>query len=296
MVHEFASFGRWRGQVNDLDSHLETPFSRWGELLGEQWGRVAEAFSPTGEYDSQRSIRFEAEEFWEVKHAGAPGMFDLSDRLRILDTVGIRRQLVFPALMMMSKLWSDAAGRAERLRCYNEFAGRWTAESGGRVRVAATVAGGVDEVLSQAEAALAAGARAVVIQDGTTIGRCSPADPRMDPLWCMLSQANACALLHIGGSDAFMSSDWKLTDALNVDPASSDLGDRLAGPHNIGTMHLSPCNYVTCLVFGGVFDRHPTLRFGVIEYGAMWAAPLLDLLTNRRSQSARAAGLQRTPR
>jgi hypothetical protein len=153
-VHEFASFGTWHGQVNDLDSHLETPFSRWGELLGESWGRAAEAFSPAGGYDSPRAATFETEAFWRVKDSGAPGMFDLADRIKILDVVGIRRQLVFPALMMMSRLWADAPGRADRLQRYNEFAGRWTKA----------------EVLSQAEAALAGGARALLIQDGTTIG------------------------------------------------------------------------------------------------------------------------------
>jgi predicted TIM-barrel fold metal-dependent hydrolase len=157
------------------------------------------------------------------------------------------------------------------------------------------VAGDLREVMEQTEHALADGARAVFIRDGSTIEGHSPASPHMDPFWAMLADAGACGLLHVGGSDSFVGNDWKVTPALDVDPAGGSLADRLAGPHNIATMHLSPSNYVACLVFGGVFDRHPGLRFGVIEYGAMWAAPLLELLVNRAEQSARVSSLQRSP-
>jgi predicted TIM-barrel fold metal-dependent hydrolase len=166
----------------------------------------------------------------------------------------------------------------------------------GRIRVAAVVAGGIDEVIGQTEVALAGGARAVLIQDGVALDRCSPADTRMDPLWRLLSEHNAPAHLHIGGSARFMSGDWRSAHQLAPDPAAVNLADRLVGGHQLGTMHLSPSNYLTCLIFGGVFDRHPNLRVGVIEYGAMWAAPLADLLDHRSRQSARLARLQRSPR
>lgn len=52
-------------------------------------------------------------------------------------------------------------------------------------------------------------------------------------------------------------------------------------------MHLSPQNYLTTMIFGGVFERHPTLRLGVIELGAHWIGPLADLLDNRVEQSKR---------
>ncbi len=65
----------------------------------------------------------------------------------------------------------------------------------------------------------------------------------------------------------------------------------------LATMHLSPQNYLTSMVFGGVFDRHPGLRVGVIELGAMWVAPFVDLLESRLDISRRLReALQRRPR
>jgi predicted TIM-barrel fold metal-dependent hydrolase len=61
-------------------------------------------------------------------------------------------------------------------------------------------------------------------------------------------------------------------------------------------MQLSPQNYLTSMIYGGVFDRHPTLRVGVIELGAMWVGPFVDLLEDRMALSRRLrSALQRRP-
>jgi predicted TIM-barrel fold metal-dependent hydrolase len=290
-----AAFDRWHGQINDLDSHLETPVDRWGEMLGPAWGSVGATLRPPPRPEASSPPQG-PDRFWQVKDERAPGMSNLGDRLHILDEVGIRNQLVFPALLMMSKIWAEAPGRSERVDSYNRLAAQWTRDSGGRLRVAALVAGDLAQVIVQAESAMAAGARALLLQDGVGIDRLSPADPAMDALWRLLAEADACALLHIGGSGRFMGTEWRSTPLLGADPTAPNLPDRLVGPHHLGTMHLSPSNYLTCMIFGGVFDRHPTLRVGVIEYGAMWAAPLMELLEDRGRQSARVSSLDRSPR
>jgi predicted TIM-barrel fold metal-dependent hydrolase len=65
----------------------------------------------------------------------------------------------------------------------------------------------------------------------------------------------------------------------------------------LATMQLSPQNYLASMLFGGVFDRHPRLRVGVIELGAMWVGPFVDLLEDRLQLSRRLReSLQRRPR
>jgi predicted TIM-barrel fold metal-dependent hydrolase len=50
------------------------------------------------------------------------------------------------------------------------------------------------------------------------------------------------------------------------------------------------------MVFGGVFDRHPGLRVGIIELGAMWVGPFVDLLEDRMALSRRLRdALERRP-
>jgi predicted TIM-barrel fold metal-dependent hydrolase len=55
----------------------------------------------------------------------------------------------------------------------------------------------------------------------------------------------------------------------------------------LGTMHMAVQNYLTAMIYGGVFDRHPALRVGVIELGAMWVGPFVDFLEDRLQQSRR---------
>ena len=51
------------------------------------------------------------------------------------------------------------------------------------------------------------------------------------------------------------------------------------------------------MIYGGVFDRHPSLRVGVIELGAMWVGPFVDLLEDRLALSRRLReSLKRSPR
>ena len=67
-------------------------------------------------------------------------------------------------------------------------------------------------------------------------------------------------------------------------------------------MHLAAQNMTMTMITGGVFDRHPRLRFGVIELGAHWVGPLAELLDLWADNSQgfsrdgiRASGLERKP-
>src|SRR5437764_6066211 len=44
---------------------------------------------------------------------------------------------------------------------------------------------------------------------------------------------------------------------------------------------MAPQAFLSSMVLGGVFERHPTLRFGVIELGAQWVGPMADLMDQR---------------
>jgi predicted TIM-barrel fold metal-dependent hydrolase len=46
----------------------------------------------------------------------------------------------------------------------------------------------------------------------------------------------------------------------------------------MATFHNAITTYVTAMVLGGVFERHPNLRFGAIECGAHWLGPLAENL------------------
>jgi predicted TIM-barrel fold metal-dependent hydrolase len=53
-------------------------------------------------------------------------------------------------------------------------------------------------------------------------------------------------------------------------------GEFSLDPWTLSTMHFAVQNYVTTMVMGGVFQRHPKLRFGTAEFTGHWVGPLAE--------------------
>lgn len=277
---------RLRGRINDLDSHLQVPASRWGEVFGDVGAAMAKRFIGARFFDETDVPELDEHTVWNTKGTNAPGAATPEARLAALDVMGIDRQLIFPQVIMAVPAWrEDDRGRAVR-RAYNDAVISWTEAGKGRLRPTALLAlHDLDEAVSEAERVIAAGAKAVLLQDGVPTGGVSPAASEADRLWSILQEADVPALLHIGGQAGFFGSDaWDKTDTLAV--GGFGAGEPV-GPHMLATMHLSPENYLATMIYGGVFERHPRLRFGVIELGSMWIGPFADLLDSRMEQSKR---------
>lgn len=283
------------GRINDLDSHLQVPISRWAEVFGDATARFGERFAGIPLFDATDEPELTAESVWTTKGTAAPGASTPEGRLAAMDVMGIERQLIFPQVVLAQPAWSAHPNAGAVLREYNDAVLWWTAAGDGRLRPTALLnLTTIDGAIAEAERVAAGGARAVFIQDGIAPGGCSPAAPEVDPLWALLAEAGLPVTLHIGGQDGFFGSDsWPDADLLR--PGSFSTGEPV-GPHVLATMHLAAQNYLASMLYGGVFDRHPGLRVGVIELGAMWVGPFVDLLENRLQMSRRLRdGLERRP-
>ena len=283
------------GRINDLDSHLQVPASQWGEVFGDATARLAEQFLGNRFFDDTNEPERTVESVWKTKGTAAPGASTPEGRLATMDLMGIERQLIFPQVVLAAPAWSGHPSAGAVLREYNDAVLRWTRAGGGRLRPTALInLTTIEGAIAEAERVVAGGARAVFIQDGIAPGGYSPAAPEVDPLWSLLAETRVPVTLHIGGQQHFFgSSAWPETELLR--PGSFSTGEPV-GPHMLATMHLSPQNYLASMLYGGVFDRHPGLRVGVIELGAMWVGPFVDLLEDRMALSRRLRGaLQRRP-
>lgn len=283
------------GRINDLDSHLQVPISRWGEVFGEATERFGEQFAGIPLFDATEEPELSAESVWRTKGTAAPGASTPEGRLAALDVMGIERQLIFPQVVLAQPAWSAHPKAGSVLREYNDAVLRWTAAGQGRLRPTALLnLTTIEGAVAEAERVASGGARAVFIQDGIAPGGLSPAAPEVDPLWAVLAEANMPVTLHIGGQGGFFGTEaWSDADLLR--PGGFSTGEPV-GPHMLATMHLAAQNYLTAMIFGGVFDRHPDLRCGLIELGAMWVGPFVDLLEDRMGMSRRLRdGLQRRP-
>jgi len=283
------------GRINDLDSHLQVPISRWAEVFGEATARFGKRFAGIALFDAIDEPELTTDSVWTTKGTAAPGASTPEGRLAAMDVMGIDRQLIFPQVVLAQPAWSTHPNAQAVLHEYNDAVLRWTAAGQGRLRPTALLnLTTIDGAIAEAERVAAGGARAVFIQDGIAPGGRSPAAPEVDPLWALLAEAVLPVTLHIGGQDGFFGSDaWPDADLLR--PGSFSTGEPV-GPHMLATMHLAAQNYLATMLYGGVFDRHPDLRVGVIELGAMWVGPFVDLLEDRLQLSRRLRdGLQRRP-
>jgi predicted TIM-barrel fold metal-dependent hydrolase len=283
------------GRINDLDSHLQVPVSRWGEVFGEATARLGAQWIGHPFFDATGETERTAQSVWSAKGTAAPGACTPEGRLATMDVMGIERQLIFPQVVLAAPAWSGHPNAEAVLHEYNDAVLRWTKAGDNRLRPTALLnLTTIEAAIAEAERVLAGGARAVFVQDGIAPGGYSPAAPEVDPLWALLAEAGVPVTLHIGGQEGFFgSSAWQETDLLR--PGTFSDGEPV-GPHMLATMQLSAQNYLACMLYGGVFDRHPGLRVGVIELGAMWVGPFVDLLEDRLQLSRRLRqALQRRP-
>lgn len=301
--------------VMDVDGHEFSPSHLWGTVFGgmaEKVAAIAEPMLRTRQSNDQYNPSVEgdvteinAETVWSVRGVKAPGAFDFSRRLAAHDEMGIARQLVFPSygifamLLLEEGIAPAGSSRAISLGLegsemsakelgdlgvkavdeYNDWAVQMTALNPDRLRMVAYVkpADTVDYMVEQARYLIDRGIRAVQITFGRPPAGLSPASPEMDPFWAILAENNVTCTIHVGGDPGYLSSfAWKNAPAFALGKSESyELG---LEPYSFSTLHHSTMNFLTCLVMGGVFERHPTLRFGAFELGVSWLGPFAESL------------------
>ena len=244
------------------------------------------------------------ENVWGQRHTGAPGAFDMPRRLEAMDLMGVRRQLIFPSFGLWGQILSTAADGgggamsqdALASLCagltpdeareigfaaideFNEWAIRASNFDADRLRPVGMIKAprSLNDLMDQATGLIDRGLKAILINTGSPPAGHSPAALELDPFWALLAARNVPVLAHLGSDLGFLrSSEWSRAPAFKSDKLALEVG-REAYSH--ATLHLAIEHFLTVMVMGGVFERHPALRFGAIELGAHWLGPLGDSL------------------
>jgi predicted TIM-barrel fold metal-dependent hydrolase len=292
----------------DVDSHEMAPTHVWGEMFGENSSNLARAAAVMLAQLGDNSVVYPdladraditEQTVWTTKGPPAPGAFDFKRRLEVLDLMGTQRQLVFPtsALLSFAMLVSASSGGAlirkfglenspeveamlwGVIREYNDWALRTTTEHPDRYRAATlVVARTVDELMAQATDLAERGARALWLPGAMPPAGRSPADHDLDPFWSLMEDTNVAVTLHIGTDSGFRATDTWARALPEFEPVKLDSAEITFDPFTASTVHMVPANYLTAMVMGGVFERHPRLRFGALELGSSWLGPLAEHL------------------
>jgi predicted TIM-barrel fold metal-dependent hydrolase len=304
-----------RGKIIDVDTHEMMPAQAWLEHFDDVDPQFVDAFladetlgSPSPNNPNQPNYRGDVlpigDDIWEVKGPLAPGAVDPARRIAVMDQMGIARQLMFPTsvalygmgLMLypqeygyLRRFSGDRPATGRKLcEAYNRWAGEHAIFSD-RIRPVGVIYGDTpEELLDVTRAVLDRGLKAVMLMSSVLPGGRSPASEDLDPFWTMLTEAGAVATLHIGSEGGFLKT-YKWRDAPAFD------GYRVHAEINFDPWFQSivswPAeNFITAMVLGGVFDRHPTLQLGAVELGAYWIGPLAEKLDHIHSRRTGATG------
>ena len=301
--------------AHDVDSHEMIPGHLLGDVLGRPgriMGKILEVTdqlrpdpSPSNMHQTNitgdvRAV--EPEDIWKVKGPSAPSAIDLSRRVEVLDAMGIDRQLVFPttaiAAMMVGGMDDLAFDlrfggdesmlegmsrwdfRTSFLRAYNDWVSSEPVRADGRIRMVGIVptSQNLDEMTDTAKKLIDAGVRAVYMQADEPPGGVSPAHSSLDPLWRLFEEADVPVTLHIGTEFAFLDPRWSLAETFMDLFQSPEIPNTTV--HMFATVHMALDNYLAAMTLGGVFERFPRLRVGLLEVGAHWvgnAARRMDM-------------------
>jgi len=292
----------------DVDSHEMVP----GELRDEIFGPTAlvEASRTFGirkrqtQHGNQTSMPdrvgdvtpIDYDSVWKLKGPYAPSAIDLTRRPEVLDEMGIDRQLVYPTFGLMAlKMFMDTNAHEffgfepdqfdhrklglEGIEAHNRWAARTTKSTSGRARpVGMVLTESVEGMIRQTEQLLSQGVRALMIPANNPPGATSPADAALDPFWRMAADANVPVTIHLGTEFDFLASSAWYNNVDTFNPSSKSTLEFVIEPFRASTMHWCAENFLTGMVLGGVFERHPGLRFGIIELSASWIGPLAERL------------------
>jgi len=294
---------KYAGQIMDVDSHEMVPLQEWEAVYGPVVRPVFDAWSEKTETDEDNKNSPNVpgypgdtapigEDIATRKGCRAPGARDPERRLGAMDAMGIGKQLIFStyvgsfALVMMMNprdrefmrsIQDDRPGLATRLlETYHE----WVIGVGrisDRLRpVAPLYADTPAAMVEKATSLIGRGIRAIQIGAAGLPGKVSPAHPDLDPFWKLLTDAKCTLVLHIGcGGQFFETRDWGKAPAFE---GFRNMGEFDVDPWSLAVLHLPYQNFVSTMISGGVFDRHPDLKLGVIEVGAHWVGPMMEAL------------------
>lgn len=222
-------------------------------------------------HSSADYTKHERDEIMQRKNFAATGSFIPEDRSRALDLLGFSSQLVFNTFH--NRRLRDWEHSGEVDLAY----GTATAHNRAMLEFCA-----VDSRLlptcyvplvdfgcsaSMAEQVIQDGAAALLVASGCPPDH-SPSHLGLEPVWTVAEEAGIPVVFHVGGTGDL------------IDPHYFDNGlpvprDFHGGEENFRSVDYMgipgpPAQTLATMIFDGVLERHPDLRFGVIEQGAIW--------------------------
>lgn len=203
------------------------------------------------------------------KNYEAHGAFIAADRPHALDQLGFASQLVFTTFCLGNfglDQGDDMALCYAAAQAHNRMLADFCRIDRRLLATAYVPLEDFDRAKTLTTEAITDGAKALMVPS-TCPQRHAPSHVALDAVWAQAQEAGIPVLFHVGGEDK-MSPVYKLNGLPPVP-------DFHGGDDNFTSVSYMPIpnavmQTLATLIFDGVFDRFPRLKWGAIELGAAW--------------------------
>jgi len=217
-----------------------------------------------------------------TKGWNAPGAFDATERKAALDDLGFKKQLVFSTFSASTYLQhGDMDVRYGGVRAHNRAMAAFCKDDSRLIAVGQLSFADPTRCVEEMKEGVRLGCGAFWVPGmpvGDHIIGKSPGHPDHDVIWQAFCELNVPFMLHVGPNSPTKLAAYEN----NGKPRPKDITGAEQGENlrvrDFMLLSIGPQQFLTALVFDGVFERFPKLRGGVIELGAGWVPEYLRTL------------------
>jgi predicted TIM-barrel fold metal-dependent hydrolase len=312
-----ASFGGHK--VIDVDTHLSEPHDLWtSRAPASIRDRVPQVKMHEGQLcwviDGDKSIGDGAQANASIRKDGVkchnlgftawrledvhPGSWEVKARLAYMDENGISAQVVYPNLLGFGGQKAAVIEPDLRLQCaqiFNDAMAEFQEQSNNRLFPMALLPWWDAKLAAQeAERCSAMGLRGININsdphlkvglDGRTLPDLS--SDYWTPLWEVCVDRKLPVNFHIGGTEQV----WDMFRQQGWPSLSKDTHAAVGG----AMLNMDNARVMANIIFSGLLDRQPKLKFVSVESGVGWIPFMLETYDHHYLEIADAKGLQRLP-
>jgi uncharacterized protein len=255
--------------IVDGDGHVMEPMDIWDRFLPPRFHHLAPEF-----HDEWRELLY-----------AIPGGTDPSLRNADMDLDQIERAFVYPSLGLGIQGVTEPAGALALCRAVNDWVAEYCRETGGRVigvgAIPSTTA--ADALAETRRCVEELGFRGVFRRPELYAGVLPIHDRSFDGLWEYLESANTPIVTH-SGFNPFVPIPY-FTDRFS---------DSTVACH-AALFPIEAMMALNSFILYGILDRHPGLRVGLVESGAMWALGYIHRLDEHVEKWPSLLGADVTP-
>jgi predicted TIM-barrel fold metal-dependent hydrolase len=210
------------------------------------------------------------------KNWSATGSFIKEDRPRALDLLGFESQLVFNTFVNGKLLAAERSDDVDFAygfaRAHNRSMLDFCSVDRRLLATGYVPLRDFERSRVMAREVIDSGCSALLVPSGCPRGH-SPSHVGLEPVWAQAEEAGLPVVFHVGGGHRL--ADGRLLDPEYFENGGPRVPDFHGGDENFRSVDYmaiptAPMQTLATLIFDGVLDRFPNLRFGVIEQGASW--------------------------